>query len=78
MVQCNLVDTAVHHGPGSHARQVVRNILRKRPVLTLDSEKEYVEEVFISKYVHKPKFSYEDQRKVSESVTTAPLLQTLS
>eukprot|EP00959_Pyramimonas_sp_CCMP1952_P308580 6458214-Pyramimonas_sp.AAC.1 len=40
LVQCNLVGTAVHHDPESHARQAVRNLLRKLPVLTLDPEKE--------------------------------------
>eukprot|EP00959_Pyramimonas_sp_CCMP1952_P036774 769389-Pyramimonas_sp.AAC.1 len=72
VVQLNLVDTAVHHDPESHARQVVRNILRTRPVLTLDSEKEYLEGVFISEYVHKPKFSCDKQRQISKWLTTAP------
>eukprot|EP00959_Pyramimonas_sp_CCMP1952_P467798 9492206-Pyramimonas_sp.AAC.1 len=72
VVQCNLVDTAVHHDPESHTRQVVRNRLRKRPVLTLDSEKGYLEGVFMPEYVRKPKFSNEDQRKVSEWLTICP------
>eukprot|EP00959_Pyramimonas_sp_CCMP1952_P354812 7432107-Pyramimonas_sp.AAC.1 len=42
VVQCDLVDTAVHHGPESHARQTVCDILRGRPALTLDSEREYL------------------------------------
>eukprot|EP00959_Pyramimonas_sp_CCMP1952_P019727 416844-Pyramimonas_sp.AAC.1 len=71
VVQCNLVDTAVHHGPESHTRQALRNLLRERPGLTLDSEKEDLDGAFISEYVHMPKFGYEDQRMVSEWLTTA-------
>eukprot|EP00959_Pyramimonas_sp_CCMP1952_P355730 7450699-Pyramimonas_sp.AAC.1 len=62
-VQCNIVDTAIHHGPESHTRQVVRNIMRKRPVFTLDTERGYLESIFTSEDINKPKFEYDDQRK---------------
>eukprot|EP00959_Pyramimonas_sp_CCMP1952_P027474 577517-Pyramimonas_sp.AAC.1 len=71
VVQCNVVDTAVHHDPGSHARLVVRNILRERPVLTFDSEREYLEHILRSEDVNKPKFKFDDQRESSEWLTTA-------
>eukprot|EP00959_Pyramimonas_sp_CCMP1952_P069130 1443101-Pyramimonas_sp.AAC.2 len=41
VVRCNIMDTAVRSDEGARMRQIVRNILRKRPALTLDSEKEY-------------------------------------
>eukprot|EP00959_Pyramimonas_sp_CCMP1952_P443852 9292127-Pyramimonas_sp.AAC.1 len=71
MVQCDLVDTAVHHDPESHARQTVRDILRKRPALTFDSEKEYLIGTPISGSVRTPKFSSEKRRQISELLTTA-------
>eukprot|EP00959_Pyramimonas_sp_CCMP1952_P399995 8380581-Pyramimonas_sp.AAC.1 len=63
VVQCNIVDDAVQHEPGSHARQVVRDIPRKRPVLTIDSEREYLEHIPRSEDVNKPKFKFDHQRK---------------
>eukprot|EP00959_Pyramimonas_sp_CCMP1952_P180074 3765543-Pyramimonas_sp.AAC.1 len=71
VVQCNIVDTAVHHGPGAHTRQVARNIMRKRPVLTLGSEMGSLAHILRSEDVNRPKFNHEDQRKVSEWPTTA-------
>eukprot|EP00959_Pyramimonas_sp_CCMP1952_P392945 8233760-Pyramimonas_sp.AAC.1 len=38
-VECDIQDTAVIADKGAHARQVVRNILRRRPALTYLSEK---------------------------------------
>eukprot|EP00959_Pyramimonas_sp_CCMP1952_P076572 1600141-Pyramimonas_sp.AAC.1 len=61
-VQCNIADTAVHHGPGARARQIVRDILRKRPVLTFDYEKRgYLGSILNSENVRKPKFKFDDQ-----------------
>eukprot|EP00959_Pyramimonas_sp_CCMP1952_P295373 6177961-Pyramimonas_sp.AAC.1 len=71
VVQCNIVDTAVHHGPGAHARQIARNILRKRPVLTFDSEREYLGHILRPENARKPKFKFDDRRQVSEWLTTA-------
>eukprot|EP00959_Pyramimonas_sp_CCMP1952_P348764 7306708-Pyramimonas_sp.AAC.1 len=71
VVQCNIMDTAVYHDPGAHARQIVRNILRKRPVLTFDSEREHLENIIRSENFHNPKFKFDDQRKISEWLTTA-------
>eukprot|EP00959_Pyramimonas_sp_CCMP1952_P304768 6378381-Pyramimonas_sp.AAC.1 len=65
------MDTAVHHGQGAHARQTVRNIPRKRPALTVDAEREYLENILRSENVDKPRFKYDDQRQVSEWLTTA-------
>eukprot|EP00959_Pyramimonas_sp_CCMP1952_P020807 438722-Pyramimonas_sp.AAC.1 len=39
-VKCDIKDTAVLADKDAHARQMVRNILRKRPALTYDSEKD--------------------------------------
>eukprot|EP00959_Pyramimonas_sp_CCMP1952_P406049 8509979-Pyramimonas_sp.AAC.1 len=66
-----VVDTSVHHDPGAHTRQLVRNILQKRPALTFDSEREHLENTPRSEHVNRPKFKHEDQRKVSEWLTTA-------
>eukprot|EP00959_Pyramimonas_sp_CCMP1952_P244890 5118662-Pyramimonas_sp.AAC.1 len=38
-VECDLQDTAVIAEKGAHARQVARNILRRRPALAYLSEK---------------------------------------
>eukprot|EP00959_Pyramimonas_sp_CCMP1952_P447616 9372700-Pyramimonas_sp.AAC.2 len=70
-VPYNIMDTAAHSDGGARVRQIVRNILRKRPALTLDSEEEYLESIIRSDNVRRPRFKYEDQRQVSEWLTTA-------
>eukprot|EP00959_Pyramimonas_sp_CCMP1952_P002793 57607-Pyramimonas_sp.AAC.1 len=71
VAQCNVLDAAVHRDPGARTCQIVRNILRKRSVLTFDSEREYLEHILRLEDVRKPKFKFDDQRKVSEWLTTA-------
>eukprot|EP00959_Pyramimonas_sp_CCMP1952_P381929 8003437-Pyramimonas_sp.AAC.2 len=65
-----------------HAHQTVRNILRQRPALTFDSEREYLESILRSDNIRRPKFKYDDQRQVSERLATAlrhaPLPRTYS
>eukprot|EP00959_Pyramimonas_sp_CCMP1952_P343352 7192102-Pyramimonas_sp.AAC.1 len=63
VVQYIIVDTAVHPDEGARMRQVVRNILRKRPALTLDSEKGDLENILRSDKVRRPGFKCEDQRQ---------------
>eukprot|EP00959_Pyramimonas_sp_CCMP1952_P069212 1444545-Pyramimonas_sp.AAC.1 len=69
--QCDLVDTAVHYDQDAHARQTVRNFLRKRPALTHDSAKEYFIGIFEAEGTRKPTFSHDQQRQISEWLTTA-------
>eukprot|EP00959_Pyramimonas_sp_CCMP1952_P302431 6328035-Pyramimonas_sp.AAC.1 len=40
VVQCSIMDTAAHSDEGARARQCVRDIQRKRPAHTLNSEEE--------------------------------------
>eukprot|EP00959_Pyramimonas_sp_CCMP1952_P279542 5844614-Pyramimonas_sp.AAC.1 len=70
VVQCNVVDAAAYADQGSHARQTVRNILRKRPAPTFDSERVF-ESILRSENVRRPKLKYDDQLQVSEWLTTA-------
>eukprot|EP00959_Pyramimonas_sp_CCMP1952_P112750 2357212-Pyramimonas_sp.AAC.1 len=42
VVKCDLVGTAIHRDEDAHARQMVRNIMRKCQALTYDSEKDYL------------------------------------
>eukprot|EP00959_Pyramimonas_sp_CCMP1952_P053273 1114273-Pyramimonas_sp.AAC.1 len=60
-VQYNIIDAAVQSDEGARTRQIVRNILRKRPALTLDSEKAYSENTLRTDNVRKPRFKCEDQ-----------------
>eukprot|EP00959_Pyramimonas_sp_CCMP1952_P171533 3584471-Pyramimonas_sp.AAC.1 len=66
VVQCNVVDTAVHADEGARARQSVRNIPRKRPALTLDLDKEYLKNALATDNLRRPKFEHGEQREVSE------------
>eukprot|EP00959_Pyramimonas_sp_CCMP1952_P203750 4260959-Pyramimonas_sp.AAC.1 len=71
VVQYNVLDTAVLADQGAHTRRTVRNILRKRPALTFDSEKDNLDNILRSENVRRPKFKNDDQRQVSEWLTTA-------
>eukprot|EP00959_Pyramimonas_sp_CCMP1952_P186276 3895276-Pyramimonas_sp.AAC.1 len=50
----------------------MRNILRKRPALTLDSEKEYLKNTLATENLRRPRSQHGEQSEVSEWLTTAP------
>eukprot|EP00959_Pyramimonas_sp_CCMP1952_P436376 9137818-Pyramimonas_sp.AAC.1 len=64
------MDTAVHADEGARARQSVRNIPRKGPALTLDSDKEYLKNALATDNLRRPKFESREQRELSEWLTT--------
>eukprot|EP00959_Pyramimonas_sp_CCMP1952_P103945 2172823-Pyramimonas_sp.AAC.1 len=45
--------------------------MRKRPVLTFDSEREYLEHILRSEGVNKPESKFDDEHMASEWLTTA-------
>eukprot|EP00959_Pyramimonas_sp_CCMP1952_P038740 811179-Pyramimonas_sp.AAC.1 len=53
-VKCDLVDAAAHHDKDAHARQMVRNILRKCPALTCDPEKGDLIGILIAENIRRP------------------------
>eukprot|EP00959_Pyramimonas_sp_CCMP1952_P002406 50012-Pyramimonas_sp.AAC.1 len=71
VVNCDLVDTAIHRDKGAHARQMVRNILRGCLALACDSEKDYSIGILRAEGIRRPSFSYEEQRHCSEWLATA-------
>eukprot|EP00959_Pyramimonas_sp_CCMP1952_P202692 4238699-Pyramimonas_sp.AAC.1 len=70
-VECDIQDAAAIADKGAHARQVARNILRRRPALAYLSEKTGLIGIFKADSVGGPTSTYEEQRCCSECLTTA-------
>eukprot|EP00959_Pyramimonas_sp_CCMP1952_P411119 8615149-Pyramimonas_sp.AAC.1 len=70
-VECDIRDAAVIADQDAHSRQVVRNILRRRPALTYLSQKTDMMGIFEADRVVGPNLTYEEQRFCSEWLTTA-------
>eukprot|EP00959_Pyramimonas_sp_CCMP1952_P273916 5725379-Pyramimonas_sp.AAC.1 len=71
VVECKIQDTAALADKGAHERQVARNILRRRPALTYQSEQADLIGTHKADRAHDPKLTYEEQRLCSEWLATA-------